>query len=154
MFLFVDLDRYTKCRYYNGSLSVLLVTRRSSSCVKTLSSSLYLQLVLLFQPGFINSLKFSSSGQFLVAGVGQEHRWTFFFFTLVAIETGSLEVEVFPSFPSCRVSKPVHMQRSNRPLDVSVEPSDSCPPPPPPPRPLPPQSLPLLAVWCCDVMVS
>lgn len=25
-------------------------------------------------PGFINSLKFSSSGQFLVAGVGQEHR--------------------------------------------------------------------------------
>ncbi|XP_072308549.1 U3 small nucleolar RNA-interacting protein 2 isoform X1 [Eucyclogobius newberryi] len=25
-------------------------------------------------PGFVNSLKFSSSGQFLVAGVGQEHR--------------------------------------------------------------------------------
>lgn len=28
----------------------------------------------LQQPGFVNSLKFSSSGQFLVAGVGQEHR--------------------------------------------------------------------------------
>lgn len=26
------------------------------------------------QSGFVNSLKFSSSGQFLVAGVGQEHR--------------------------------------------------------------------------------
>lgn len=27
------------------------------------------------QVGFINSLKFSSSGDFLVAGVGQEHRY-------------------------------------------------------------------------------
>lgn len=27
------------------------------------------------QVGFINSLKFSSAGDFLVAGVGQEHRW-------------------------------------------------------------------------------
>lgn len=27
------------------------------------------------QVGFINSLKFSSSGHFLVAGVGQEHRY-------------------------------------------------------------------------------
>lgn len=27
------------------------------------------------QTGFVNSLKFSSSGQFLVAGVGQEHRY-------------------------------------------------------------------------------
>ena len=30
--------------------------------------------VLLSQVGFINSLKFSSAGDFLVAGVGQEHR--------------------------------------------------------------------------------
>lgn len=28
----------------------------------------------LSQVGFINSLKFSSAGDFLVAGVGQEHR--------------------------------------------------------------------------------
>ncbi len=34
----------------------------------------FLPLLSLPQPGFINSLKFSSSGQFLVAGVGQEHR--------------------------------------------------------------------------------
>ncbi|XP_041837053.1 U3 small nucleolar RNA-interacting protein 2 isoform X2 [Melanotaenia boesemani] len=37
----------------------------------------YRGLELLFSvpvPGFVNSLKFSSSGQFLVAGVGQEHR--------------------------------------------------------------------------------
>lgn len=27
------------------------------------------------QVGFINSLKFSTSGDFLVAGVGQEHRY-------------------------------------------------------------------------------
>jgi hypothetical protein len=27
------------------------------------------------QMGFINSLKFSSAGDFLVAGVGQEHRY-------------------------------------------------------------------------------
>lgn len=35
-----------------------------SVCVVSLSA----------QVGFINSLKFSSSGDFLVAGVGQEHR--------------------------------------------------------------------------------
>lgn len=29
----------------------------------------------LCQVGFINSLKFSSAGDFLVAGVGQEHRY-------------------------------------------------------------------------------
>nr|XP_015814391.2 U3 small nucleolar RNA-interacting protein 2 isoform X1 [Nothobranchius furzeri] len=37
----------------------------------------YRGLELLFSvpmPGFVNSLKFSSSGRFLVAGVGQEHR--------------------------------------------------------------------------------
>lgn len=31
--------------------------------------------VPLSQVGFINSLKFSSGGDFLVAGVGQEHRY-------------------------------------------------------------------------------
>ena len=31
--------------------------------------------VPLSQVGFINSLKFSSAGDFLVAGVGQEHRY-------------------------------------------------------------------------------
>ena len=30
--------------------------------------------VFNFQVGFVNSLKFSSSGQLLVAGVGQEHK--------------------------------------------------------------------------------
>ncbi|KAK7916559.1 hypothetical protein WMY93_012320 [Mugilogobius chulae] len=37
----------------------------------------YRNMELLFTvpvPGFVNSLKFSTSGQFLVAGVGQEHR--------------------------------------------------------------------------------
>lgn len=36
-----------------------------------------LPLFCLLQVGFVNSLKFSSAGDFLVAGVGQEHRYPF-----------------------------------------------------------------------------
>lgn len=31
--------------------------------------------LVFFQVGFVNSLKFANSGNFLVAGVGQEHRY-------------------------------------------------------------------------------
>ena len=29
---------------------------------------------LLFQTGFVNALKFSQDGRYLIAGIGQEHR--------------------------------------------------------------------------------
>ena len=31
-------------------------------------------LYMYLQKGFVNSLKFSSNGEFLVAGIGQEHK--------------------------------------------------------------------------------
>ena len=41
----------------------------------TISLLIHLLLFYVFQNGFINSLSFSHSGDFLVAGVGQEHRF-------------------------------------------------------------------------------
>nr|KAG5711317.1 hypothetical protein BaRGS_006014 [Batillaria attramentaria] len=38
------------------------------------SAEMYILLFILSQPGFINSLQFSPTGDFLLAGVGQEHR--------------------------------------------------------------------------------
>ena len=39
-----------------------------SSCIKMVNES------LLFQTGFVNALKFSQDGRYLIAGIGQEHR--------------------------------------------------------------------------------
>uniref|UniRef100_A0A3B4B204 U3 small nucleolar RNA-interacting protein 2 n=1 Tax=Periophthalmus magnuspinnatus TaxID=409849 RepID=A0A3B4B204_9GOBI len=50
------------------------VASGACSCENLPFQGFKVKLSLCFLPGFVNSLKFSSSGQFLVAGVGQEHR--------------------------------------------------------------------------------
>lgn len=44
------------------------------------------------QVGFVNSLQFSNAGHFLVAGIGQEHRYSAMSFCLTAFQYMFLEV--------------------------------------------------------------